>query len=62
MCSCDSQTLIFLFLLTSCVSTTSLTLWRVSTRFPATVELLNAGSGLTEENDKSKRIPKIPKC
>lgn len=33
----------------SCVSTTSLTLWRVSTRLLATAELLNAGSGLTEQ-------------
>lgn len=62
MCGYDGQTLMFLSFLYSCVSTTSLTLWRVSTRSPATVELLNAGSGLTEENDKPKRIPKIPKC
>lgn len=33
----------------SFVSTTSLTLWRVRTRLLASVELPNAGSGLTEE-------------
>lgn len=44
----------------SCVSTTSSTPWRVSTRSVATAELPSAGSGSTEakhENDKSKHIP-----
>lgn len=41
----------------SCALTTSLTLWRVSTRLLATVELLNAGSGLTEQNGNNKCIP-----
>lgn len=54
--------MLFFLSLSSCVSTTSLTLWRVSTRLPATVELLNAGSGLTEENVKPKCIPEIIKC
>lgn len=37
----------------SCASTTSLTERRVSTRSPATVELLNAGSGSTEDDVKA---------
>lgn len=54
------------FLLSSsCVSTTSLSVWRTSTRQLATAELRNAESGLTEEKndkkkiktDKSKHIP-----
>lgn len=58
MCSYNTQHWCLFFLLSSCVLTTSLTRWRVSTRSPATVELLNAGSGLTEENDKPTGIPK----
>lgn len=53
------------FLLSSsCVSTTSSSVWRASTRQLATAELQNAESGLTEKKndkkiktDKSKHIP-----
>lgn len=52
----DAMSLMFPALFSSCVSTTSLTLWRVTTRSLATVELLNAGSGLTEENKNTTNL------
>lgn len=44
----------FSLLSSSCVSTTSLSVWRASTRQLATVELQNAENGLTEEKKDKK--------